>query len=57
MGSAKLDGHNWDVKRAGWFASILAEYKMDYFTPGIMFWYASGDDKSMYNGSERMPVI
>ena len=46
-----------DVERSGWFASILAEYKMDYFTPGILFWYASGDDSSSTNGSERMPSI
>ena len=57
MGSTKLDGKNFDMERAGWFASILGEYKMDYFTPGILFWYASGDDKSPYNGSERMPTI
>lgn len=48
---------NFDVERSGWFASILAEYKMDYFTPGILFWYASGDDHSAINGSERMPSI
>lgn len=48
---------NFDVERSGWFASILGEYKMDYFTPGILFWYASGDDKSGINGSERMPTI
>lgn len=58
MGTYKaLDGKNFDMERAGWFASILGEYKMDYFTPGILFWYASGDDKSPYNGSERMPTI
>lgn len=57
MGSTKWDGRNFDMERAGWFASILGEYKMDYFTPGILFWYASGDDKSPYNGSERMPTI
>ena len=57
MGSTRVNGKNFDVERAGWFASILAEYKMDYFTPGILFWYASGDDSSAYNGSERMPSI
>ena len=46
-----------DVERSGWFASILGEYKMDYFTPGILFWYASGDDSNWANGSERMPVV
>ena len=30
---------------------------MDYFTPGILFWYASGDDSNAYNGSERMPTV
>ncbi|WP_308771242.1 outer membrane homotrimeric porin [uncultured Bilophila sp.] len=48
---------NFDVERSGWFASILGEYKMDYFTPGILFWYASGDDSNPNNGSERMPTI
>ena len=46
-----------DVERSGWFASILGEYKMDYFTPGILLWYASGDDSNWANGSERMPVV
>ena len=46
-----------DVERSGWFASILGEYKMDYFTPGILFWYASGDYSNWANGSERMPVV
>ena len=46
-----------DVERSGWFASILGEYKMDYFTPGILFWYASGDDSNWANGSERMPIV
>ena len=48
---------DFDMERAGWFASILGEYKMDYFTPGILFWYASGDDSNPFNGSERMPSI
>ena len=57
MGSYKKNGKNFDAQRAGWFASILAEYKMDYFTPGILFWYASGDDSNANNGSERMPIV
>lgn len=48
---------NMDVKRAGWYASLLAEYKLDMVTPGLYFWYASGDDSNPYNGSERMPVL
>ena len=51
------DNKSFDMERAGWFASILGEYKMDYFTPGVLFWYASGDDSNAYNGSERMPTI
>ena len=39
MGSYRKDGKNFDVERSGWFASILGEYKMDYFTPGVLFWY------------------
>lgn len=47
----------WDIQRAGWYASLLAEYKMDMATPGLFFWYASGDDSNPLNGSERMPSI
>ena len=57
MGSTKVNGKNFDVERSGWFASILGEYKMDYFTPGVLFWYSSGDDSNAYNGSERMPIV
>ena len=58
MGSYKTaGGKNFADQRDGWFASILGEYKMDYFTPGVLFWYASGDDSNSYNGSERMPTV
>ena len=30
---------------------------MEYFTPGVLFWYSSGDDSNAYNGSERMPTV
>lgn len=30
---------------------------MDWGTPGIFGWYASGDDGNVKNGSERMPSI
>ena len=46
-----------DLVRAGWMASSLAEYKMDSVTPGLLFWYASGDNASSTDGSERMPTI
>lgn len=43
--------------RQGWYISGLAEYKMDHFTPGIFFWYSSGDDNDLSNGSERLPAL
>jgi hypothetical protein len=43
--------------RQGWLAKALVEYKMDWATPGIFGWYASGDDGNVKNGSERMPSI
>ncbi len=46
-----------DSKREGWLAKALIEYKMDWGTPGILGWYASGDDDNIKNGSERMPSI
>jgi hypothetical protein len=45
------------TERQGWLAKALVEYKMDWGTPGIFGWYASGDDGSAKNGSERMPSI
>ena len=49
-GDAALDRH-------GWYASALAEYALDWGTPGIYGWYASGDDDDRGNGSERMPYL
>ncbi|MDR2745608.1 MAG: outer membrane homotrimeric porin [Desulfovibrio sp.] len=51
---------NWDdshLKRQGWLASLLFEYKLDWGIPGLYGWYASGDDGNPANGSERMPSI
>ncbi len=45
------------TKREGWLAKALVEYKMDWGTPGIFGWYASGDDGNVKNGSERMPSL
>ena len=45
------------TERQGWLAKALIEYKMDWATPGIFGWYASGDDGNVKNGSERMPSI
>ncbi|MTJ93495.1 MAG: hypothetical protein F8N36_11595 [Desulfovibrio sp.] len=46
-----------DTQRQGWLAKALVEYKMDWATPGLFGWYASGDDNSVKNGSERMPSL
>lgn len=53
----RVRGTNEDVKRAGWYAAMLAEYKFDMVTPGIVGWYGSGDDANWRNGSEMMPTI
>lgn len=44
-------------KREGFYVSALAEYKMDWATPGLYAWYSSGDDSNIKNGSERMPSL
>ena len=52
---------NWEdhgrYNRAGWILSGLFEYKMDWGIPGIVAWYASGDDGNPANGSERLPAV
>ena len=54
-GSVSYDDSS--ANRAGWLASLLVEYKMDWVTPGIYGWYGSGDDNSRADGSERMPFV
>ena len=44
-------------KRKGWGVNALLQYKMDFVTPGLQFWYVSGDDANIYDGSERMPYL
>lgn len=44
-------------KREGWLFKALAEYKLDWGTPGVFGWYASGDDGNLKNGSERIPYL
>lgn len=46
-----------DNNRQGWLIKGLVEYKMDWGTPGLFAWYASGDDGDVKNGSERMPSL
>lgn len=55
----KKDGFNRRAtsSRSGWLVKGLAEYKMDWGTPGLFAWYGSGDDDNVKNGSERMPTL
>jgi len=46
-----------DTKRQGWLIKSLVEYRLEWGTPGVLAWYASGDDGNVKNGSERMPAI
>ncbi|MBQ3060761.1 MAG: outer membrane homotrimeric porin [Desulfovibrio sp.] len=62
MGRYDVTSTNGDVKRGstkreGWLAKALVEYRMDWGVPGVFAWYASGDDGTVRNGSERMPSI
>ncbi len=55
-----LNNENWkryDTRREGWLAKALVEYQLDWGTPGILGWYASGDDGNPGNGSERLPTV
>ena len=45
-------------KRQGLFFDLAAEYTgLDMVTPQLSFWYATGEDKSISNGSERLPTV
>ncbi|MFI3272719.1 MAG: outer membrane homotrimeric porin [Pseudomonadota bacterium] len=44
-------------ERSGWLVKGLAEYAMDFGTPGVFAWYGSGDDDNPNNGSEAMPTM
>ena len=43
-------------RREGWLVKGLAEYKLDWATPGLFAWYGSGDT-GVNNGSGRMPHL
>lgn len=45
------------TQRQGWLVKALAEYRLDWATPGIFGWYATGDDGDLRNGSERIPYF
>jgi hypothetical protein len=45
-------------KRGGLFFDVAAEYTgLDFMTPQVTFWYSTGEDGSIRNGSERMPAL
>jgi len=45
-------------KRKGFFFDVAAEYTgLDLLTPQVTFWYSTGEDSSLNNGSERMPSV
>lgn len=45
-------------RRHGYFFDAAATYTgLDWAVPGAYGWLASGEDKSLTNGSERLPVI
>lgn len=47
------------VETKGWFVTAALDYALDWSTPGLFGWYASGDDKGdAENGAfGRMPVV
>ena len=47
-------GSKFSNDQAGWVFAALGEYKMDWGTPGLYAWYASGNDDNAYNGSEQI---
>jgi len=45
-------------QRKGFFFDVAAEYTgFDMLTPQVAFWWSTGEDSSMRNGSERLPTI
>ena len=47
------DNSHASTERNGWYVAGLAEYKLPWFVPAIVAWYASGDDSNPTNGSEQ----
>ncbi|MFZ5812867.1 MAG: outer membrane homotrimeric porin [Thermodesulfobacteriota bacterium] len=44
--------------RGGWFADAAVEYTgLDFMTPGVYAWMGSGENASLADGSERLPVV
>jgi hypothetical protein len=49
--------YDWKIRNRGWGVTALAEYKLDALTPGLVFWYGSGDGDSPRNGGGTFPTI
>ena len=56
FGSAQGDP-GFSLDRKGWVVSAETSYDLDLVTPKLVFWYASGDNGNVTDGSERMPFI
>ena len=50
-------GNSTDDDREGWFFDLGVDYVMDMVTPGLFFFWGSGDDDDWSDGSERMPSL
>ena len=52
-------GGEMDIKASGWIIAATLDYKLDFMTPGIFGWYASGDDENTFKDGKigRMPVL
>jgi hypothetical protein len=56
-GAGNEGDHSYD-KRSGLFFDMAAEYTgLDLLTPQVTFWYSTGEDGSIRNGSERLPCV
>jgi len=51
-------GDSLAMKTSGYVVSAIAEYKMDMMTPGLLMWYASGNDAdAATKGGGAMPIL
>ncbi|MDR2726506.1 MAG: outer membrane homotrimeric porin, partial [Deltaproteobacteria bacterium] len=59
LGKVTVNGNKtaMKAKRQGWLLNVLAEYKLDFMTPGLAFWYTSGDGRNWEKGSKMMPAV
>ena len=56
-GDAAGSDHGRDRRRGYFFDAGVTYTGLDWATPGLFGWLASGEDSSIANGSERLPVI